>query len=105
MQHLHGIKIVVILTMMFQNAFSQGLEHRPMYDLTKFHFGVSFVPSFAKAKVVLSPNFYPTDSVRSLSTTGFAGLCFGGIVDYRIGKFATLRYLPQIEFSQRKFHL
>jgi hypothetical protein len=103
MQYLHRYKIIAPFLLLVQSAFSQGLEHRPSYDLTKFHFGVTFAPSFAKAKVVLSPSFYPTDSVRSITTTGFAGLCFGGIVDYRIGKFATLRYLPQIEFSQRNF--
>ena len=106
MQHLHRCKIIFIIVFLIisNKAISQGLEHRPLYDLTKFHFGVSFVPAFAKAKVILASNFYQTDSVRNIKTTGFASFCFGGIVDYRLNKFSTLRFLPQIEFSQRNFN-
>ncbi len=103
MQYLYRYKIILILILSSNQICAQGLEHRPLYDLTKFHFGVSFVPAFAKSKLVLASNFYQTDSVREISSTGFASFCFGGIVDYRIGKFATLRYLPQIEFSQRNY--
>lgn len=103
MQYIHRSKIVLILFFCVAQLYGQGREHRPSYDLTKFHFGITFAPSFAKAKVLLAPDFYQRDSVRRISTQGFAGLCFGGIVDYRIGKFATVRYLPQIEFSQRNF--
>lgn len=78
-------------------------EHRPNDDARKFHFGISVAPNFAKAKVTLAKDFYQRDSVRSIGVQGFTGLNFGGIVDYRIGKYFTLRYLPQIEFSQRNF--
>lgn len=79
-------------------------EHRPNDDLKKWHFGLSLVPNFAKAKVISAEGFYNNvDSVRSIRTTGFAGLNFGGIADYRIGKLFTIRYLPQLEFSQRNF--
>jgi hypothetical protein len=79
------------------------LEHRPLYDLKKVHFGVSFVPNYGKAKVVTAADFYIRDSVRSIRPQGFAGFGFGGIMDIRIGKFVTFRYLPQIQFSQRNF--
>jgi Outer membrane protein beta-barrel domain len=89
--------------MMITCQYASGQEHRPNYDLDKWHFGISLAPNFAKAKVVLAPDFYQRDSVRSIKTQGFAGLCFGGIADYRVGKFSTIRYLAQIEFSQRNF--
>jgi hypothetical protein len=78
-------------------------EHRPNDDTRKWHFGVSFVPNFAKAKLITAPDFFARDSVRGIDVKGFTGLNFGGIVDYRIGKFFTVRYLPQLEFSQRNF--
>ena len=81
----------------------QAQEHRPNYDLEKWHFGISLVPNYAKAKVILANDFYSRDSVKSITTQGFAGLCFGGIVDYRIGRLWTTRYLAQLEFSQRNF--
>ncbi len=103
MQYLHWCKITGFLCLMAVCQYAFGQEHRPNYDLEKFHFGISLVPNFAKAKVILAPDFYQRDSVRSITTQGFAGLCFGGIIDYRIAKFSTVRYLAQIEFSQRNF--
>lgn len=103
MQYLHRCKIAGILCLMAVWQSPSAQEHRPNYDLTKWHFGISVVPNFAKAKVILAPDFYSRDSVRSITTTGFAGLCFGGIADYRLGKYSTFRYLAQIEFSQRNF--
>lgn len=78
-------------------------EHRPNDDSRKWHFGISITPNFAKAKLVTAANFYERDSVQQINIQGFAGLNFGGIADYRLGRFFTLRYLPQIEFSQRNF--
>lgn len=81
----------------------QGLEHHVLYDLKRVHFGISIVPNYAKAKVVTAANFYQRDSVRSIRPQGFSGFGFGGIMDVRLGKFVTFRYLPQIQFSQRNF--
>ena len=103
MQHLHGYKIILTLWVFSMVLSASAQEHRPNDDNRKWHFGLSIVPNFAKAKVVTAKDFYQRDSVRSITTTGFAGLCFGGIADYRIGKFFTVRYLPQLEFSQRNF--
>ncbi len=104
MQHLRRNKVIVILFMFYaSNVLAQGSEHRPNDDSRKWHFGITIAPNFAKAKVTTAADFYQRDSVRSISTQGFAGLNFGGIADYRIGRFFTVRYLPQIEFSQRNF--
>jgi hypothetical protein len=103
MQYLHRCKITALICLLVYAGASSAQEHRPNYDLTRWHFGISLAPNFAKAKVQLAPNFYARDSTRSISTQGFAGLCFGGLADYRVGKYSTLRYLAQIEFSQRNF--
>lgn len=103
MQHIHRVKIILIVILSVFALKLSAQEHRPNDDQRKWHFGISFVPNFAKAKTTLAPDFYSRDSVRSITTQGFYGLNFGGIADYRIGKFFTLRYLPQIEFSQRNF--
>lgn len=104
MQYLRRYKIIALtLSLGCAGLFAQRTEHRPNDDSRKWHFGISIVPNFAKAKVVTSANFYQMDSCKSISTQGFAGLNFGGIADYRIGKYFTIRYLPQIEFSQRNF--
>lgn len=110
MQHIHRCKIGLLVIMAVLSARLDAQHHmsmhRPNYDLDRWHFGMSIVPNYAKAKVVLAPDFYPRDSVKGISTTGFAGLCFGGIVDFGLrkdGKYFKLRYLPQLEFSQRNF--
>ncbi len=103
MQHLHWFKVIAICVVICAYNSLSAQEHRPNDDARKFHFGVTVAPNFAKAKVVLAKDFYQRDSVRSIVTEGFFGLNFGGIADYRIGKFFTVRYLPQIEFSQRNF--
>jgi len=103
MQYLHRCKIISLLVLLAFSHYVSAQEHRPNYDLEKWHFGITLAPNFAKAKVRLAPDFLPRDSVRNIATQGFAGLCFGGIVDYRIHKFWTVRYLAQIEFSQRNF--
>lgn len=82
---------------------AQGIEHNPLYDQKRMHYGFSIVPNYGKVKLIVSPNFYPMDSVRSIRTQGFAGFGFGGIAEMRIAKFWTVRYLPQIQFSQRNF--
>ncbi|MFM6984111.1 MAG: outer membrane beta-barrel protein [Chitinophagaceae bacterium] len=103
MQYLHGNKKIIFAIVCFLTLEVSAQEHRPNDDARKFHFGISVAPNFAKAKVTLAKDFYQRDSVRSIGVQGFSGLNFGGIVDYRIGKYFTLRYLPQIEFSQRNF--
>lgn len=102
MQHLHRHPLSLI-TLLLWVCTVQAQEHRPNDDQRKWHFGITFAPNFAKAKVQLAKDFYPRDSVRQINTSGFFGLNFGGIADYRIGRFFTVRYLPQIEFSQRNF--
>jgi hypothetical protein len=101
--HWHKIIYVSFLFAIF-SVNGQGLEHNAHYDLQRFHFGFSIVPNFGKAKVVLASNFYSVDSVKSIRTQGFSGFGFGGIADCRIAKFLTIRYLPQIQFSQRNFN-
>jgi len=102
MQFVHRYKIILTFACMcFVSA--QAQEHRPNDDQRPWHFGISLTPNFAKAKYVLSTDFYAKDSVRHLKVEGFSGLNFGGIADYRIGRYFTVRYLPQIEFSQRNF--
>lgn len=103
MQYLHGSKKIIIAIVGLLTLELTAQEHRPNDDARKFHFGISVAPNYAKAKVTLAKDFYQRDSVRSIGVQGFSGLNFGGIVDYRIGKYFTLRYLPQIEFSQRNF--
>lgn len=85
------------------SLYGQGREHNALYDLQKVHFGFSIVPNFGKAKVVTAANFYQTDSVRTIRPQGFSGFGFGGLMDVRLGKYVTFRYLPQIQFSQRNF--
>ncbi|NQW43652.1 MAG: outer membrane beta-barrel protein [Bacteroidetes bacterium] len=105
MQYLHRYKIIFTsIFFIYLTSNGQGLEHNAHYDLQRFHFGFSIVPNFGKAKVVLAPNFYSLDSVKTISTQGFAGFGFGGIADCRIAKYLTVRYLPQIQFSQRNFN-
>ena len=90
--------------MLCYNIYAQrGPEHNALYDLKKWHFGLSIVPNYAKAKVVLAPDFIQRDSVLRLNTQGFAGFGFGGIADFRLAKFLTVRWLPQLQFSQRNF--
>ena len=104
MQYLHRNKIIVVLLFIQQtNLFSQGRQHNPNYDLQKIHFGFSIVPNHAKSKVVIAKDFYSRDSVRSITPVGFSGFGFGGIADFRIGKYFTVRWLPQIQFSQRNY--
>ncbi len=103
MQHLHWGKKIIAFVIGLTSLSLSAQEHRPNDDARKWHFGISVAPNYAKAKVVLAKDFYQRDSVRSIGTQGFSGLNFGGIVDYRIGKYFTVRYLPQIEFSQRNF--
>ncbi len=105
MQYLHRYKVICIALFLFliNKSKGQGLEHHPLYDLKRVHFGISIVPNYAKAKVVTAPDFYQRDSVRTIRPQGFSGFGFGGIMDVRIGKFVTFRYLPQIQFSQRNF--
>lgn len=103
MQHLHRSKIIfgIICSLCFLST--QAQEHRPNDDQRKWHFGITLSPNFAKAKVTLAGDFYQRDSVKQINTQGFYGLNFGGIADYRIGRYFTIRYLPQLEFSQRDF--
>lgn len=104
MQHIHRYQITLLVFVLSTSAaLAQKGMHKPNDDVKKWHFGMSVVPNFAKAKFVVAPDFYQRDSVMGITTTGFTGLNFGGIADYRIGKFFTLRYLPQLEFSQRNF--
>jgi hypothetical protein len=103
MQYLHRSKKIIIAVVCLLAVRVSAQEHRPNDDARKFHFGISIAPNFAKAKVILAKDFYQRDSVRSIGVQGFSGLNFGGIVDCRVGKYFTLRYLPQIEFSQRNF--
>lgn len=107
MQHLHRSKISILILCLLGSIHLQaqrrGTEHRPNDDQRKWHFGISLAPNFARAKFVVAPDFYSRDSVRQINAQGFYGLNFGGIADYRIGKYFTVRYLPQIEFSQRNF--
>ena len=103
MQHLHWGKIIAGFIIIFCALESKAQEHRPNDDQRLWHFGITFAPNFSKSKFVVSDNFYSRDSVQQINTKGFAGLNFGGIADFRIGRFFTLRYLPQIEFSQRNY--
>ena len=106
MQYLHWFKIVCLCT--FFNcavAFGQrGSQHNPNYDNHRFHFGLIISPNFGKAKVVLASDFYKRDSVQTIKTQGFSGFGFGGLVDFRLGKFLTVRATPQLQFSQRNFN-
>lgn len=107
MQHLYRYQISVLFILCFialpASAQRRRTEHRPNDDQRPWHFGISFVPNFSKSKLQVAENFYEVDSVKQINTQGFYGLNFGGIVDYRIGKYFTVRYLPQIEFSQRNY--
>ncbi len=105
MQYIHRYKVIFIAVVLFSivNSYGQGREHNALYDLRKVHFGFSVVPNFGKAKVVTAADFYQRDSVRTIRPQGFSGFGFGGIMDVRLGKYVTFRYLPQIEFSQRNF--
>ncbi len=105
MHYLHRYKIVFVFFLIINfNSWAQsGSQHNPNYDNQKFHFGLAICPNYDKAKVTLAANFLQRDSVQSIRTQGFSGFGFGGLVDYRIGKFATVRYTPQIQFSQRNF--
>jgi hypothetical protein len=85
------------------SVMGQGREHNSLYDLQKVHFGFSIVPNFGKAKVVTAADFYKRDSVRSIRPQGFSGFGFGGLMEVRLSKYGTFRYLPQIQFSQRNF--
>ena len=102
MQFIHWNKIALIVCLSIV-VVTNAQEHRPNDDQRPWHFGISIAPNFAKAKYVLSSDFFSKDSVRQLNVEGFSGLNFGGIADYRIGRYFTVRYLPQIEFSQRNF--
>jgi hypothetical protein len=103
MQHLHWGKIIVVFISALCAFDSKAQEHRPNDDQRLWHFGITFAPNFTKSKFTVSENFYSRDSVQQIKSQGFAGLNFGGIADYRLGRFFTLRYLPQIEFSQRNY--
>ncbi|MDI1233759.1 MAG: outer membrane beta-barrel protein [bacterium] len=105
MQHLQRHKVIAIVVFLFTTCtiYSQGREHNALYDLQKIHFGFSIVPNFGKAKVVTAADFYQRDSVRAIRPQGFSGFGFGGLMDVRLGKYVTFRYLPQIQFSQRNF--
>ncbi len=105
MQYLHRYKIIYlsIIVLIQFSAKGQGLEHNPHYDLRRFHFGFSIVPNFGKAKVITAPDFYLRDSVQRIKALGFPGFGFGGIIDCRLAKLLTVRYLAQIQFSQRNF--
>lgn len=107
MQHLHRSQISVLIVLLFAAtqlyAQRRGAEHRPNDDQRKWHFGIGISPNFAKAKLIVAPDFYARDSVRQINIEGFYGINFGGIADYRIARYFTVRYLPQIEFSQRNF--
>ncbi len=108
MQHLFGKKIILIPCLFFTFIlFSQRrgvTEHNPNYDNNPWHFGISIVPNTSKTKVLLAKDFHQQDSVRTLLAEGFAGFGFGGIVDLRFAKYWTVRYLPQLTFSQRNFN-
>lgn len=103
MQYLRWYKGLV--TALFWGVFASlaAQEHRPNDDTRLWHFGIAITPNFAKAKVVTASDFYQRDSVKQINVQGFTGLNFGGVADLRIGRFFTLRYIPQIEFSQRNF--
>jgi hypothetical protein len=73
-----------------------------IYDLKRWHFGVTLPMNYAKFKLNTSKDFILQDSVRDIIVDGTPGIGLGGIVDLRMGEYFNLRALPSLNFHQRR---
>ena len=91
---------------MFVAKAGNGQRMRMMdpyiYDLKKWHFGVTLPMNYAKLKLNRADNFIAQDSIKNIIVNGTPGIGLGGIVDLKLVDFFNLRTLPSLNFHQRE---
>ena len=91
---------------MLISAGWQGLSaqqmNMPNYDARKtIHFGFTLGLNNNDFKVRLSRDFLNIDTLQGIGIKKFPGFILGGIADFALGDYFTLRTLPSIAFAQR----
>lgn len=91
---------------MFLAGTSFGQRLRMMdphiYDLKKWHFGVTIPMNYGKMKVNLADDFLAQDSIQNIIVNGTPGIGLGGVVDLRLNDYFNLRAVPALNFHQRR---
>ncbi|MEO6883394.1 MAG: porin family protein [Bacteroidia bacterium] len=77
-----------------------GVENLPKYENEVLHFGFSLAANSTNF-IIQEANMPSNDSVRSVLASPELGFNLGIISDVRLQRYLTIRFLPDLSFSQR----
>lgn len=94
---------VVTLLVSAQCVFAQinAVKNLPKYDNQKYHFGFLIGFNFADFKITHIPDFASADSIFRVEPLGQSGFNLGIVTNMRLGENWDLRFVPDLQFSQR----
>ncbi len=95
--------ILIILLISVLPSFSQRKKvfNLPRYDFVKLHFGMALGMNSMQATVYHSDAFPTLDSVYALNVNPQMGFNINIVTNYNINKYASIRFLPGLNFGQR----
>ena len=84
-------------------AFAQinAVENLPKYDKQKYHFGFLIGFNFADFHIKHISEFSTLDSIYRVEPLGKSGFNLGIVTNMRLGENWDLRFVPDLQFSQR----
>ena len=84
-------------------AFAQinAVENLPKYDKQKYHFGFLIGFNFADFNIKHISEFSTLDSIYRVEPLGKSGFNLGIVTNMRLGENWDLRFVPDLQFSQR----
>lgn len=97
------IPSIVLLFITSSTAFAQldAVKNLPKYDKQKYHFGFLIGFNFANFNVKHIDDFTLLDSIYRVEPLGKSGFNLGIVTNMRLGEHWDLRFVPELQFSQR----
>ncbi|NNM16488.1 MAG: PorT family protein [Bacteroidia bacterium] len=95
--------LIFVLFIGASSAFAQinAVKNLPKYDNQKYHFGFLIGFNFADFKITHIPDFATADSIFRVEPLGQSGFNLGIVTNMRLAENWDLRFVPDLQFSQR----
>lgn len=97
------IAFTLLILFSSTSVFAQinAVKNLPKYDNQKYHFGFLIGFNFADFNVKHVGDFTSLDSIYRVEPIGKSGFNLGIVTNMRLGEHWDLRFVPELQFSQR----
>lgn len=97
--------LLALLALLSLKAFPQSSPpNMPHYDDKLFHFGATFGYNQLYSNMIEKENRQYKDTVLGFNSSRNSGLLLGFICDLRLNKYMHLRFIPTINFADRRLN-